>query len=199
MASLALLAPTNDYHSRTWLLALLCRGLCRRMKTLAWRRAVTIWRVNTTTHAAHTPANWRWTRRPASSTCGAAGGQRPWRDDQPDVVGRSGAWWSRARHRAGTAGDCRYEDGSAQLLSGSFMDYCLPRAQDLPTLNVEFAPTRCRTNVLGVKGVGESLYRGAASRHECVVDVTPSGCSACGRARNPGTSLAAIQAAQRSS
>tara|TARA_B100000676_G_C18075371_1_gene847257 strand:+ start:556 stop:2877 length:2322 start_codon:yes stop_codon:yes gene_type:complete len=52
--------------------------------------------------------------------------------------------------------DCRYEDGSAQLLSGSFMDYCLPRAEDLPTLNVEFAPTRCRTNVLGVKGVGES-------------------------------------------
>ena len=36
------------------------------------------------------------------------------------------------------------------------MDYCLPRAEDLPTLNVEFAPTRCRTNVLGVKGVGES-------------------------------------------
>ncbi|MCH9672095.1 MAG: xanthine dehydrogenase family protein molybdopterin-binding subunit [Gammaproteobacteria bacterium] len=49
-----------------------------------------------------------------------------------------------------------YEPESGQLLSGSFMDYCIPRATQLPAFETNMAPTVCTTNPLGVKGVGES-------------------------------------------
>ena len=49
-----------------------------------------------------------------------------------------------------------YEEGSGQLLSGSFMDYCLPRADDLPSFSVEFQCTPNPNNVLGIKGCSES-------------------------------------------
>ena len=49
-----------------------------------------------------------------------------------------------------------YEPGSGQLLAGSFMDYALPRAADLPSFEVQFQGVRCTTNPLGVKGCGES-------------------------------------------
>ena len=49
-----------------------------------------------------------------------------------------------------------YEPGTGQLLSGSFMDYAMPRASDLPSFALEPSPTPCLTNPLGVKGVGES-------------------------------------------
>ncbi len=49
-----------------------------------------------------------------------------------------------------------YHQGSGQPLSASFMDYAMPRADDLPTLDLTFSATRCTTNPLGVKGVGES-------------------------------------------
>jgi aerobic carbon-monoxide dehydrogenase large subunit len=39
---------------------------------------------------------------------------------------------------------------------GSFMDYALPRADDLPAFNLDFNGTRCTTNPLGVKGCGEA-------------------------------------------
>ena len=51
---------------------------------------------------------------------------------------------------------CVYDADSGQLLSGSFMDYCLPRARDLPSFCVELSPVPAQTNPLGVKGVGES-------------------------------------------
>lgn len=50
----------------------------------------------------------------------------------------------------------RYDEGSGQLLSGSLMDYALPRADDLPQIDTftdESQP--CRINPLGAKGVGE--------------------------------------------
>jgi aerobic carbon-monoxide dehydrogenase large subunit len=47
------------------------------------------------------------------------------------------------------------EDG--QLLTGSYMDYCMPRADDLPSLTVHTMPgTPCTHNPLGVKGCGEA-------------------------------------------
>jgi carbon-monoxide dehydrogenase large subunit len=46
------------------------------------------------------------------------------------------------------------EDG--QLLAGSFMDYAMPRADDLPSFTLDFSPTPCTTNPLGVKGCGEA-------------------------------------------
>ena len=42
------------------------------------------------------------------------------------------------------------------MLAGSFMDYALPRADDLPSSGWEFNGTRCTTNPLGVKGCGEA-------------------------------------------
>ena len=45
---------------------------------------------------------------------------------------------------------------SGQLLSASFMDYALPRADDLPNIDVDFIEVPCETNPLGVKGAGEA-------------------------------------------
>jgi carbon-monoxide dehydrogenase large subunit len=56
---------------------------------------------------------------------------------------------------------CIYDTGSGQLLSGSFMDYALPRAADLPSFAFAYHPVPCRTNALGVKGAGESGTIGA--------------------------------------
>ena len=49
-----------------------------------------------------------------------------------------------------------FEPQTGQPLTGSFMDYAMPRADDLPTLELAFTPTRCTTNPLGVKGCGEA-------------------------------------------
>src|SRR6185312_10569686 len=49
-----------------------------------------------------------------------------------------------------------YDPESGQLLSGSFMDYALPRANDLPEIEVELLEIPCLTNPLGVKGAGEA-------------------------------------------
>lgn len=49
-----------------------------------------------------------------------------------------------------------YDAGNGQLLSASFMDYCLPRADDLPGFATDTIATRCTTNPLGVKGCGEA-------------------------------------------
>lgn len=47
-------------------------------------------------------------------------------------------------------------DESGQLLTGSLMDYCVPRADDLPSMtNVFDESVPCKTNLLGVKGCGE--------------------------------------------
>ena len=49
-----------------------------------------------------------------------------------------------------------YDSGSGQLLAGSFMDYALPRAADLPDIEVDLIEVPCGTNPLGVKGAGEA-------------------------------------------
>jgi carbon-monoxide dehydrogenase large subunit len=54
-----------------------------------------------------------------------------------------------------------YEPGSGQLVAGTFMDYALPRADDLPCFELSFNGTRCTTNPLGVKGCGEAGAVGA--------------------------------------
>ena len=56
--------------------------------------------------------------------------------------------------------DCVYE-ADGQLLSGSLMDYCLPRADNLPNVAFDMTPTPCTTNPLGVKGCGEAGAIGA--------------------------------------
>ena len=52
-------------------------------------------------------------------------------------------------------------DENGQLLAGSFMDYGMPRADDLPDIDVAFHPVPCTTNPLGVKGAGEAGAIGA--------------------------------------
>jgi carbon-monoxide dehydrogenase large subunit len=47
-------------------------------------------------------------------------------------------------------------DDQGQLITGSFMDYCLPRADDLPNFNFTSRPVPAKTNPLGVKGCGEA-------------------------------------------
>ncbi len=54
-----------------------------------------------------------------------------------------------------------YDPGSGQLLSASFMDYCLPRAVDLPDLDITFGELPTRSNPLGVKGSGQAGAIGA--------------------------------------
>ncbi|HEY8611533.1 MAG TPA: molybdopterin cofactor-binding domain-containing protein, partial [Roseomonas sp.] len=49
-----------------------------------------------------------------------------------------------------------YDPESGQLLSASFMDYALPRAGDLPEIEVALLSIPCLTNPLGVKGAGEA-------------------------------------------
>jgi len=49
-----------------------------------------------------------------------------------------------------------YDRDSGQLLSASFMDYAVPRADDVPEIHVELISVECETNPLGVKGAGEA-------------------------------------------
>ncbi len=52
--------------------------------------------------------------------------------------------------------NCVYDPQSGQLLSGSYMDYNMPRAHDLPFFKVGLTETPCPHNPLGVKGCGEA-------------------------------------------
>ncbi|HXM85263.1 MAG TPA: molybdopterin cofactor-binding domain-containing protein, partial [Stellaceae bacterium] len=52
--------------------------------------------------------------------------------------------------------ECRYDTESGQLLTGSYMDYRMPRAADLPFFEVSTHGTLCTHNPLGVKGCGEA-------------------------------------------
>lgn len=52
-------------------------------------------------------------------------------------------------------------DETGQLLTGSLIDYALPRADDLPSFDFATNEVPCRTNPLGVKGAGEAGSIGA--------------------------------------
>jgi carbon-monoxide dehydrogenase large subunit len=49
-----------------------------------------------------------------------------------------------------------YDPESGQVLSGTFMDYAMPRAGDMPKIQSVFQEVPCKTNPLGIKGVGEA-------------------------------------------
>ena len=66
-------------------------------------------------------------------------------------------------------------DESGQLLSGSFMDYAMPRAGDLPALDCGFHHVPCKTYPLGVKGAGEAGAVGAPAA--VVYAVSRSACT----------------------
>lgn len=52
-------------------------------------------------------------------------------------------------------------DPQGQPITGSYMDYALPRASDAPSFSVENHSVPCKTNLLGVKGCGEAGCAGA--------------------------------------
>jgi len=58
--------------------------------------------------------------------------------------------------------DCVYDD-SGQLVSGSYMDYCMPKADMVPSFEVSTNVVPCTHNVLGVKGCGEAGTIGATA------------------------------------
>ena len=49
-----------------------------------------------------------------------------------------------------------YDPASGQLITASYMDYCMPRADDLPSFEVSHQNTPCPSNPLGIKGCGEA-------------------------------------------
>jgi carbon-monoxide dehydrogenase large subunit len=57
--------------------------------------------------------------------------------------------------------DIRFDPSSGQLLTGSFMDYAMPRASDLSAIHCDSNPVPTLTNPLGVKGAGEAGNVGA--------------------------------------
>jgi carbon-monoxide dehydrogenase large subunit len=49
-----------------------------------------------------------------------------------------------------------YDPDNGQLITGSFQDYAMPRAEDMPPISVGVLEIPCKTNPLGVKGIGEA-------------------------------------------
>ena len=71
-----------------------------------------------------------------------------------------------------------YDDGG-QLVTGSFMDYAMPRADDMPPIRDELSCVPATTNPLGVKGVGEAGTTAAlAAVMNAVADAIPDGTGA---------------------
>jgi carbon-monoxide dehydrogenase large subunit len=90
-----------------------------------------------------------------------------------------------------------YDRDSGQLLTGSFMDYGMPRADDMPEFRLQFASTRCTTNPLGVKAVGEAGTIGApAAVMNAVLDaLRPRGVQHLDMPATPARVWRALQAA----
>ena len=67
-------------------------------------------------------------------------------------------------------------DAAGQLVTGSFMDYAMPRADLMPDMTVEHRAVACRTNPLGVKGTGEAGTTAAPPAViNAILDALPKG------------------------
>ena len=72
-----------------------------------------------------------------------------------------------------------YDASAGQLVTGSFMDYAMPRADDLPAFKEAMHLVPARTNPLGVKGAGEAGTTAAiAALMNAVADAIPDGAGA---------------------
>ncbi|HET9622590.1 MAG TPA: xanthine dehydrogenase family protein molybdopterin-binding subunit [Kofleriaceae bacterium] len=93
--------------------------------------------------------------------------------------------------------EVRY-DADGQLTNGSFMDYCMPRAADLPNFKVGNHVTACTHNPIGVKGVGETGAIGVPPAViNAVIDALhPLGVTDISMPATPEKIWRAIQAAQ---
>ena len=52
--------------------------------------------------------------------------------------------------------NCVYDSKTGQLVTGSLMDYALPRATDTSSIDISFFELPCKTNAIGIKGAGEA-------------------------------------------
>jgi carbon-monoxide dehydrogenase large subunit len=93
--------------------------------------------------------------------------------------------------------EVRY-DADGQLTNGSYMDYCMPRAADLPSFKVGNHVTACTHNPIGVKGVGECGAIGVPPAViNAVIDaLAPLGVTDMSMPATPEKIWRAIQAAQ---
>ncbi|MGH6815151.1 MAG: molybdopterin cofactor-binding domain-containing protein, partial [Hyphomicrobiaceae bacterium] len=86
-------------------------------------------------------------------------------------------------------------DAKGQLVTASYMDYCMPRAGDVPSFDVAMTHTPCPSNPLGVKGCGEA---GAIAAPAAVVNAITDALGHEDIAM-PATPQAVWRAAQKSS
>jgi len=69
-----------------------------------------------------------------------------------------------------------YDSDGGQLVTGSFMDYAMPRAADMPVIRDAFHGVPATTNPLGVKGMGEAATTAAiAAVMNAIADAVPGG------------------------
>ena len=90
-----------------------------------------------------------------------------------------------------------YDRDNGQLLSGSLMDYGVPRADMMPDILVDFSPVESKSNPLGVKGVGEGgTVAGTPTVINAIVDaLAPLGVTDIGLPATPQKVWKAIQSA----
>ena len=88
-------------------------------------------------------------------------------------------------------------DKSGQLITGSFMDYAMPRADMLPAFETALEEVPCKTNPIGVKGIGESGTIGAPPVviNALIDALTPLGVAAIDMPATPARVWEAIQRA----
>jgi carbon-monoxide dehydrogenase large subunit len=92
----------------------------------------------------------------------------------------------------------RYDEDTGQLITGSFMDYQMPRADEMPAVNLTTRPVPTKVNPLGVKGVGEAGTVGSmAAVINAVCDaLAPLGVKHIEMPATPARIWAAIEAAK---
>jgi carbon-monoxide dehydrogenase large subunit len=98
-----------------------------------------------------------------------------WADNAGRIVSPAGASGQLIGGLAQGLGQALMEairyDGEGQLLTGSFQDYALPRAGDMPPVEIASLATPATTNALGAKGVGEAGTIGVpAALYNAVAD-----------------------------
>ncbi len=92
-----------------------------------------------------------------------------------------------------------YDEETGQLLTGTFMDYGMPRAHHFPDMKAVFSPTMSTNNDLGVKGAGEAGACGAPTAfvHAVLDALRPLGVEHIEMPLTPSRVWQAIQAAKR--
>jgi carbon-monoxide dehydrogenase large subunit len=92
-----------------------------------------------------------------------------------------------------------YDEETGQLMTGTFMDYGMPRAQHFPEMRAVFCPTPSTNNELGVKGAGEAGCCGAPTAlvHAVLNALEPLGVSDIDMPLTPNRIWQAIQDAQK--